>query len=255
MKPTPLADQYLYIANCLIFELSRTTNPEKYRYVDSTKLNETYDFLDGIVNEFLIKDIKDEFWEVCEDYDKILPLKQVYEIKFKDVLNFRFKEFSELYAALDEVDREIKSFLQEYSRRVELTDDQRIRVFRSLRIFYYKITEFGYNLREMLNDFSEMGRINSNNMPRCKFKLSDKKKTDFIKLISAMYDNRMFETEAGYLVSNKQELMNEFGRVVNEDLSNYSVLLSKSKNPDKSVFLKPFKEIERKAEEYYDKES
>jgi hypothetical protein len=87
-----------------------------------------------------------------------------------------------------------------------------------------------------------------------KFKLANNKKTDFIKIISAMYDNRMFETNDGYLASNKQELMNEFGRIVNEDLSRYSGLLSKSKNPSKDVFLKPFKDIEKKAGEYYDKE-
>jgi hypothetical protein len=99
---------------------------------------------------------------------------------------------------------------------------------------------------------------NSNNnlsIKTSKFKISFKKKTDFIKIISAMYDNRMFETEDGYLASSKQDLMNEFGRIVNEDLSNYSTLLSKSKNPEKDVFLKPFKDIEKKAEEYYDKES
>lgn len=87
-----------------------------------------------------------------------------------------------------------------------------------------------------------------------KFKLSSKKKTDFIKILSAMYDNRMFETENGYLASNKQEIMNEFGRIVGEDLSNYSVLLSKSKETEKDVFLKPFDTIRSKAEEYYNKE-
>jgi hypothetical protein len=87
-----------------------------------------------------------------------------------------------------------------------------------------------------------------------KFKLAPKKKNDFIKIISAMYDNRMFETEDGYLASSKQELIKEFGRLVNENFDNYSVLLSKSKNPEKSIFLKPFKDLEKKAEEYYDKE-
>lgn len=49
--------------------------------------------------------------------------------------------------------------------------------------------------------------------------------------------------------------MNEFGKIVGEDLSNYSVLLSKAKNADKDIFLKPFKDIESKGIKYYEKES
>ena len=86
------------------------------------------------------------------------------------------------------------------------------------------------------------------------FKLAAKKKTDFIKIVSAMYDTRMFETEGGYLASNKQELMNEFGKIVGENFDSYSVLLSKSKSAEKNAFLKPFKDIENKGVEYYDKE-
>jgi len=96
---------------------------------------------------------------------------------------------------------------------------------------------------------------NQNYLGNSKFRLAQNKKTDFIKIISAMYDNRMFETKDGYLASNKQELMNEFGSIVGEDFNKYSGLLSKSKIPNKDVFLKPFKDIEKKAEEYYDKES
>lgn len=92
------------------------------------------------------------------------------------------------------------------------------------------------------------------NAASVKFRITKNKKTDFIKILSAMYDNRMFETEGGFQASNKQELMNEFGRIVNEDLSNYSVLLSKSKNPEIDIFLKPFDTIRSKAVEYYNKE-
>ena len=42
----------------------------------------------------------------------------------------------------------------------------------------------------------------------------------------------MFETENGFIASNKQELLDEFGCILGEDFSNYSVLLSQSKNAD-----------------------
>lgn len=85
-----------------------------------------------------------------------------------------------------------------------------------------------------------------------KFRLSKNRKTDFIKIVSAMYDTRMFETENGYIASSKQALMDEFGRILGEDFSKYSVLYSQSKDADKTAFLKPFIDIQKKAGESYD---
>ena len=62
----------------------------------------------------------------------------------------------------------------------------------------------------------------------------------------------MFETENGLFVSNKQELLDEFGSILGEDFSNYSVLLSQSKNADKTAFLKSFTDIQNKAGVSYD---
>jgi len=87
-----------------------------------------------------------------------------------------------------------------------------------------------------------------------RFRLAPKKKTDFIKIVSAMYDARMFETEDGYIACSKQEILNEFGKILGEEFKTYSVLLSKAKAAEKAVFMKPFKEIEKKGEEYYEKE-
>jgi hypothetical protein len=85
-----------------------------------------------------------------------------------------------------------------------------------------------------------------------KFRISKGRKTDFIKILNAMYECRIFETEKGFLASNKQELFNEFGILLKDDLTKYSTLLSKSKETDKAIFLSTFKELERKSEAYYD---
>jgi len=87
-----------------------------------------------------------------------------------------------------------------------------------------------------------------------RFRLAPKRKTDFIKIISAMFDARMFETEDGYIASNKKEILNEFGRMLGEDFERYSSFLSLAKNSEINTFMKPFKDIEKKAEEYYYKE-
>ena len=85
-----------------------------------------------------------------------------------------------------------------------------------------------------------------------KFRISKGKKTDFIKIINAMYECRLFETEKGFLASNKQELFNEFGKLLGEDFSSYSTLLSRAALPEKSVFMQSFKDIEHKGAIYYD---
>ena len=69
-----------------------------------------------------------------------------------------------------------------------------------------------------------------------------------------MFDARMFETEDGYIASNKKEILNEFGRMLGEDFERYSSFLSLAKNSEINTFMKPFKDIEKKAEEYYYKE-
>jgi hypothetical protein len=108
------------------------------------------------------------------------------------------------------------------------------------------------------NSPQDVNSVNDNSpkyMPAApRFRLAPKKKTDFIKIVSAMYDARMFETEDGYIASNKKEIMHEFGRMLGEDFELYSSFLTQAKMSEKKTFLKPFKEIEKKAEDYYDNE-
>lgn len=78
-----------------------------------------------------------------------------------------------------------------------------------------------------------------------------KKKTDIIKILSAMYDAKMFADKDGKLLTNKQKLMEAFGEFLGEDFSTYSASLSQAKNRDTKTFMKPFTEIERAGERYY----
>lgn len=95
----------------------------------------------------------------------------------------------------------------------------------------------------------------NNKLNQGTLKLASNKKTDFIKIISALYDARMFETEKGYIASNKQVVMDEFGKLLGENFKSYSTILSQSKNAELNSFLKPFKELEKRAKDYYEKEN
>ena len=81
---------------------------------------------------------------------------------------------------------------------------------------------------------------------------ASKRKTDIIKIISAMYDNRMFANAEGNPHTNKQALMEAFGEFFGEDFTTYSTLLSQAKDKSTDVFLKVFDDIKKSAKQYHE---
>ena len=86
------------------------------------------------------------------------------------------------------------------------------------------------------------------------FKIASKRKTDVIKILSAMYDSKMFVNADGQPATNKQELMEVFGEFIGENLSAYSTMLSQAKNNNPDFYLKIFDDLKRAGREYYEKE-
>lgn len=82
------------------------------------------------------------------------------------------------------------------------------------------------------------------------YKIAKSKKTDFIKIISAMYDLRMFETSDGRIADNKENLLKAFGSIFDEDFSTYATLLSRAKS-NSANFLDIFDSLKQKGEAYY----
>jgi len=90
-----------------------------------------------------------------------------------------------------------------------------------------------------------------NNKVRANYRIASKRKTDVVKILSAMYDCRMFVDAQGKPVTNKQELMEAFGEFLGEDFKAYSTLLSQAKDKDRATFLRPFDEITSAIKKYY----
>lgn len=260
MKHTPVTDKYLDIIDFSLRNISSFEKESIGGWNNKEIFFELYQKNENDLYSIDFNEIKREFWETCNDFDKIIPLKHVFQIKFEKLFNSRVCSIDDFGEYFDEYEEEAELFI---TRSIECgevyTEKDRSEINRLYISIISELAVLKKNMYDLLNEWHQMGinstqKEESSSFPS-KFKLSNNKKTDFIKIISAMYDNRMFETKDGYLASNKQELMNELGHLFGEDLSKYSVLLSKSKNPEKDVFLKPFKDIEKKAEEYYDKES
>lgn len=85
-----------------------------------------------------------------------------------------------------------------------------------------------------------------------KYRIANRKNTDFAKIISAMYDIRLFMTSDGLLASNKQDLMNAIGAFFHTDLTGYSTLLSRAKETNN--YLDVFDNLREAARIYYEDE-
>ena len=204
-----------------------------------------------------------------------LPDLDIYHMNYIQLVDFRhalspynedpaiLKEMNqEFYFNLDEIKQTVKETLNPSQRFLYLSDlifDFKSRKFEmeDRELEYYEINGLLHYIKAEIEraefDLKVQEKRNSkpNETSKSEFRLAKNKKTDFIKIISAMYDAHMFETRDGYIASNKQALFDEFGKILDENFSNYSTLLSKSKGSDQTSFLKPFKELERKATDYF----
>lgn len=80
------------------------------------------------------------------------------------------------------------------------------------------------------------------------YRIAEKHKTNFAKVISAMYDLHMFEDESGKVASNKQKLMNALGSFLGIDYKNLSQLLNAAKQNGNYTDI--FDKLKEKAEKF-----
>lgn len=80
------------------------------------------------------------------------------------------------------------------------------------------------------------------------FRIAQKHKTNFAKILSAMFELRMFEDENGQIASNKQKLIEELGVFFDADYKNLSQLLNASKQNDN--YIEIFEKMMEKAKKY-----
>ena len=80
------------------------------------------------------------------------------------------------------------------------------------------------------------------------YRIAEKHKTNFAKVISAMYDLHMFEDESGKVASNKQKLMDALGGFFGIDYKNLSQLLNAAKQNGNYTDI--FDKLKEKAEKF-----
>ena len=77
-------------------------------------------------------------------------------------------------------------------------------------------------------------------------------KVDLVRVLVALNDCRMFETEDG-LAPNQESLMQEFGKFLNIDLSNHNTILSNSLDQKLETNLKIFEDMKKKLQNRHSK--
>lgn len=83
------------------------------------------------------------------------------------------------------------------------------------------------------------------------FRIAKNQKTNFAKIISAMFDLHMFEDENGKIASSKQKLLDDLGAFFGTDFKNLSQLLNAGKQ--NANYTEIFDKLKNKAEQYDNK--
>lgn len=82
-----------------------------------------------------------------------------------------------------------------------------------------------------------------------KYRIDKDRNTDVAKIISSMYEERIFISEDGFWASNKKAVMQQFGTAFQCNLDDYSTLLSNSKSKSKN-YLGIFDKMKQHAQKY-----
>ena len=272
MKDTPVTNGYIKAINDSIYDLSYYNDFDDEPFVCMYP-NDFIDELQVSLNNLKKIDIdlvKAEFVDTLEDYSKVFFQKKVFEFKFERLLNWE-------YDYENGVEENLRKFNSDFSKFTEYqiafqVDVHSIEYNRLKEIFINlsgRVTYLKYQVKSMLAHYDELGNIylqansmkifpaekeilSKKNQPESfiKVKSASKRKTDIIKLLSAMYDANMFADAEGKPLTNKQKLMETFGEFLGDDFSAYSTSLSQAKTRDDKTFLKPFKDIEKEALRY-----
>lgn len=273
MKDTPITNGYIKTINETIYELSLFTaiHEESFMLMNPKDLIDDLQVCVKNMKSIDIDLVKAEFEATLEDYSKVFFQKKLFEFKFEQLLNWKY----DYENGVKENISKFKDELNEFSvfHFTFLLDEHSIEYMRLKDLFINlsrRVTYLKHLIKTMLAHYDDLGNIylqanslkiipNQEEMPSkkvksefcIKVKLASKKNTDFIKILSAMYDTRLFVDENGKPLTNKQKLMETFGNFLNVDFSTYSTSLSNAKDKDMETFLRPFREIEKAARRYY----
>lgn len=272
MKDTPALNNAIIIINEAIENLAYFTDFDDEPFVCASPESWTEDLKKSIteIKSINIETIKSEFIDTLEDYNSIFFQRKLFEFKLGRLLAWKHEYDDGVDVNEQKYQRE---FIEFTSWQTTYSIDINTQNFTQLRGAFIRlsarVTLLKQQVKTMLSHYQTLGDIylqekklmvvpieqmsaqvtQQKNTPSEVYPAS-KKKTDIIKILSAMYDAKMFADAEGKPLTNKQKMMEAFGEFLGDDFSAYSTSLSQAKNRDRKIFMKPFTEIEKAAERY-----
>lgn len=260
MKHTPVANIAVAdIESSLLFiEVLKSSVAASSEDVDS--LIKTLGVHSNTLKQIDTEGVKAEFWSIAEGLEDPERLRRIYEVKFKNLLaidaiplfDFRDKEA--------EIGLSMLGFINNFNTlEHKFKRDDLVKIVTNYFFLVFILSFIKKEIVTMLDECSAFAGV-FNSQPKISeqaqtnksnFCIASKRKTDFIKIVSAMYDAKVFVNANGEPATNKQKLMEELGSFLSDDLTAYSASLSQAKTRDEKTFLKPFKEIEKEALRYF----
>jgi len=260
MKHTPVANIAVAdIESSLLFiEVLKSSLAASSEDVDS--LIKTLGVQSNTLRQLDIEGVKEEFWSIASELENPERLRNIYEVKFRNLLaidSFPLFDFRNKEA---EIGLSMLGFIENFNTlEHKFKRDDLLKIVTNYFFLVFILSFIKKEIVTMLDECSAFAGV-SNSQPKIpeqaqtnksNFCIASKRKTDFIKIVSAMYDAKMFVGENGKPLTNKQKLIETFGQFLGDDFSAYSTLLSQAKDKEERTFLKPFKEIEKEALRYF----
>ncbi len=198
-----------------------------------------------------VEDIEQEFIKNLSSYDSdsINSLINIYRVQWKGHIPHVTVEFGYFGEAYNDDKHLLYNVLHE-AEDSGLLDFEEIRVILdSLDWIAQTLKSIGESINKLFEKWQNTSQTGTSS--NSQYTISDANKTDFIKIISAMYDCRMFETADGKIASNKKELIKALGQFFNTKIDDCSKFLSAAKNT--SNYLDIFDKLKNKGKDYYEK--
>jgi hypothetical protein len=208
-------------------------------------------------NSPIVRDIDTEFMQNLEnlDSDSIKRLVNLYRIQWKGHIpkdcQTRFDNALN-YPEGGGGDLAIASCEAEHCDLID--HDEARQIFSYVGKIAYSLDNIGKELEALFEKWEGLTQTAENhNVERGSlYTICDGRKTDFIKIISAMFDCRMFGATDGNVASNKKDLIKALGVFFNAEIDDYSGLLSNAKTKTKKeTFLEIFDKLKEKGGDYY----
>ena len=162
MKHTEKTDSSINLIDDAFDLLEPFYNKGEVMYIGADMYIEELKLKSNELKSLILDEIRVEFWETCTDFDRILPLRQVYMVRFSKLLNWK-NDINDIGALILSLRQDLTLFIDNHkSKNEEFTELEE----KTIHHWYLRISVTLYKLKSKLEfylrEWEAMAK-NSNN--------------------------------------------------------------------------------------------